>query len=273
MAWRSTGPVSWSLSSTVNEHPKGRLNTANSTSRNNVRTLLPKYLRLSRHIIDSIRNGKLPVGGRVPSENELIQRFGVSNTIARKALQETERAGWVLRVKGKGTFVRQNRVDRAVTRILGFTRNMREAGRTPSTRVIRVRVRKGGHQLTVNGRLHAMRGPLCELERVRFADGVPMMREVRYISMQLCPGIDKQPLHESLYDLYEREYGMQLTQVDQTLSAIQVPDALLDVFGLASSVPAFRVEGITFCGKELVLEMEDSIYRGDMYRFSVQATR
>jgi GntR family transcriptional regulator len=254
-------------------HEGAHLHTTRPSPRRNTDPALPKYLRVSRHIIENIRNGKLPVGAKVPSENELIRRFRVSNTIARKALQETERAGWVLRIKGKGTFVRQKRVDRAVTRILGFTRNMREAGRVPSTKVIRARVRPGGHQLTVNGRLYSMRGPLCELERVRFADGVPMMREIRYVSLELCPGIDRQPLDESLYDLYEREYGLQLTEVDQTLSAIQVPQSLLDLFDLASAAPAFRVEGVTFCGKELVLEMEDSIYRGDMYRFSVQATR
>jgi len=234
---------------------------------------LPKYLRINREIIGAIQNGKLPVGGLVPSENEIIQRFQVSNTIARKALQEAERAGWVVRIKGKGTFVRQNRVDRSVTRILGFTRNMREAGRTPSTQLVRGLVHKAGQQLTINGRLYVLRGPLCQIERLRFADGVPMMRETRYISLAFCPGIQNKPLEGSLYDLYEHDYALQLTQVDQTLSAILVPSELLKVFGLEEPVPAFRVEGVTFCGKELILEMEDSIYRGDMYRFSVKATR
>jgi len=234
---------------------------------------LPKYRRISSEIIAMIQSGKLPVGGLVPSENELIRRFRVSNTIARKALQDAEQTGWVVRVKGKGTYVRQNRVDRSITRILGFTRNMLEAGRTPTTKLVRTLVHKGAHQLIVNGRLHVLRGPLCQIERVRFCDGIPMMREIRYISMAFCPGIEKKPLEGSLYDLYEREYGLQLMQVDQTLSAIQVPEEMLNVFGLDAPVPAFRVEGVTFCGKELILEMEDSIYRGDMYRFSVKATR
>jgi len=237
------------------------------------RVALPKYLRISRDIIGLIQSGKLPVGELVPSENELIQRYGVSNTIARKALQEAEAAGWVVRVKGKGTFVRQNRVDRSVTRILGFTRNMREAGRTPSTKLVRALVHKVGQHLTVNGRLYVLRGPLCQIERVRFADGIPMMREIRYISLAFCPEIQKKPLEGSLYDLYEQDYGLQLTQVDQTLSAIRVPRELWKVFGLEAAVSAFRVEGVTFCGKEMILEMEDSIYRGDMYRFSVKATR
>jgi GntR family transcriptional regulator len=150
---------------------------------------------------------------------------------------------------------------------------MREAGRVPSTRLVGALVHKGGHQLTLNGRLYVLRGPVCQIERVRLADGEPMMREIRYISLAFCPGIQNKPLEDSLYDLYEQDYGLQLTQVDQVLSAIQVPEELLDVFGLKSPVPAFRVEGVTFCGKEMILEMENSIYRGDRYRFSVKATR
>jgi GntR family transcriptional regulator len=234
---------------------------------------LPKYLRISRDIIAMIQSGKLSVGGLVPSENELIRRFRVSNTIARKALQEAEQTGWVVRVKGKGTYVRQTRVDRPITRILSFTRNMLEAGRTPATKLVRSLVHKGEHQLIVNRRLYVLRGPLCQIERVRFSDGVPMMREIRYISLAFCPEIQKKPLEGSLYDLYERDYGLQLMQVDQTLSAVQVPEELLNVFDLEAPVPAFRVEGVTFCGKELILEMEDSIYRGDLYQFSVKATR
>ncbi len=32
-----------------------------------------------------------------------------------------------------------------------------------------------------------------------------------------------------------------------------------------------KAEGVTFCDGELILEAEESIYRGDKYKFSVQA--
>jgi GntR family transcriptional regulator len=41
-----------------------------------------------------------------------------------------------MRVKGKGTFVRDFAVVRAIDRIFGFTRNMVEAGRKPTTRLL-----------------------------------------------------------------------------------------------------------------------------------------
>jgi len=80
--------------------------------------IVPKYYRISRQIIERIRSGELRPGMRVPSENELIRRHGISNTTARKALHEIEAEGWCTRVKGKGTFVRERSVQRSATRIL-----------------------------------------------------------------------------------------------------------------------------------------------------------
>ena len=42
---------------------------------------------------------------------------------------------------------------------------------------------------------------------------------------------------------------------------------------MEGQIPALKVEGVTYSAKELIIEMEESIYRGDMYRFSVRATR
>ncbi len=224
-------------------------------------------------IVAQIRRGKLVPGVRVPSENDLIKAYGVSNTTSRRVLLELERAGWATRIKGKGTFVCDGRVDRSATKILGFTRNMTEAGRTPSTQLISAKTRRRGLGLSVNDRRYVLSGPVCQIKRLRLADGVPMMIETRYVSTDLCPGIGKKDLEGSLYDIYEHDYGLQLTRIDQGLSAIIINGEKAGFTGIKSEIPAFCVEGVTFCAKELVLEMEESIYRGDMYRFSVRATR
>lgn len=233
---------------------------------------IPKYFSISRDIIGLIQSGDLVPGVQIPSENEIIEQYGVSNTTARRALQDIERAGWVTRIKGKGTYVRHNKVDRSATRILGFTRNMIEAGRNPSTRLLDVRVVQSSRSLTINRRKYTLEGPVCVIERVRYADNIPIMKETRYIATQFCPDIDKNNLEASLYEIYESDYGIQLLQIDQILSAEILEGEELSLFELRVPIPAFRVEGVTFCGKELILEMENSLYRGDMYQFLVKAT-
>lgn len=233
----------------------------------------PKYFQISREIIERIQNGELAVNAPVPSETEIIEKYEVSNTTARKALHELEKGGWVTRIKGKGTFVRNLAVERSITRIFGFTKNMIEAGRKPSTRLIGLHLRKGDYTRAINGREYRLKGPLCELTRLRLADGFPMMKETRYVSLKICPGIQRRNLEQSLYKIFNRDYGIHLTEINQMLSAIMLERDWLEVFEVQKPIPAFRVEGVSFCGKNLIVEMEDSVYRGDMYRFAAKATR
>ena len=234
--------------------------------------VLPKYQAISRDIIRSISGGKLVPGMHVPSENQIISRYGVSNTTARKALLEVEHAGWAVRIKGKGTLVTARPVTRSATRILGFTRNMIEAGFTPSTRVLSREILKAGYIADINGRRYRMKGPVCRIRRLRFGNSIPMMVEVRYISCALCPGIETRDLSASLYNLYEKEYRLSLTEVHQMVSAVTLDAEALELFGIEEPVPGLLVEGVTFRGKEIILEMEKSLYRGDRYRFAVRAT-
>ena len=232
-----------------------------------------KYLSISRDIIQKIQSGELMPGMRVPSENEIISKFQVSSTTARKALNELEQSGYASKIKGKGTFVLVRNVERSVTRILGFSKNMRQAGFLPSTRVLDSKIIKSGYSMTINGRWYSMKGPVTKIKRLRFADSIPMMLEERYISIELCPDIDRKDLNDSLYNIYEDNYGLQLTEVNQMLSAQIVKDPEVQkLFNIKDEIPAFLVNGVTFCGKETILEMESSIYRGDKYSFSVKAT-
>lgn len=231
----------------------------------------PKYFQISREIIGRIQRGELAPGAAVPSENELIGKHRVSNTTARKVLNELEKGGWAVRVKGKGTFVKEFAVVRAINRIFGFTRNMMEAGRKPSTKLLGLRLREQDHTQTINGRQFTLKGPFYEIERLRLADGIPMMKETRCISQRLCPGIQRRNLEHSLYDIFEKHYEIHLTEINQMLSAVALDSAWFKVFDVNKSIPALRVEGVSFCGKNIIVEMEDSIYRGDIYRFAAKA--
>ena len=233
----------------------------------------PKYFQIRRKIVGAIQRGDLAPGAPVASENEIIKQHGVSNTTARKVLLELEKEGWVNRIKGKGTFVRDFPVVRAINRIFGFTRNMVEAGRKPATRLIGFHLREGNHSQTINGREFTLMGPYCEIDRLRLADGIPMMKETRYISMTLCPDIQRRNLEQSLYEVFEEHYGIQLTEINQMLSAIVLDGEWLQVFQVDRPIPAFRVEGASFCGKDMIVEMENAVYRGDMYRFAAKAMR
>lgn len=61
----------------------------------------PKYIEISKAIIAKIEAGELLPGDKVPSENELINMYKISNTTARKSLLEVELQGWANPDQGK----------------------------------------------------------------------------------------------------------------------------------------------------------------------------
>lgn len=64
-----------------------------------------RYLEIAEELADELADQ--PTGTRVPSEHELVDRFGVGRSAARAAIEELERRGMVRRVKGAGTFVQR----------------------------------------------------------------------------------------------------------------------------------------------------------------------
>jgi DNA-binding LacI/PurR family transcriptional regulator len=64
-----------------------------------------KYETLIGYIKNSIESGLLPVGEKVLSEPEISKKFNISRNTIRQAMKELESAGYLYRVRGKGTFV------------------------------------------------------------------------------------------------------------------------------------------------------------------------
>lgn len=65
----------------------------------------PKYQMLRDYIIETIQSGKIGVGEKIYSENDLAESFEISRSTVRQAIGELVNEGWLYRIQGKGTFV------------------------------------------------------------------------------------------------------------------------------------------------------------------------
>lgn len=57
------------------------------------------------YITDSIRDGRLDPGDKLPTESEIMRILGVSRTVVREAISHMQAAGLVETRHGIGTFV------------------------------------------------------------------------------------------------------------------------------------------------------------------------
>lgn len=67
---------------------------------------IPKYKIIETELLSQIKSGKVTVGQKVPTEHALSEKFEVSRLTARKALSNLENLGYLERMPGKGTYVK-----------------------------------------------------------------------------------------------------------------------------------------------------------------------
>lgn len=92
---------------------------------------------------------------------------------------------------------------------------MIEAGRKPATTLLGMHLRDEDHSQIINGRPFTLKGPFYETERLRLADGIPMMTETRSISQRVCPGIQRRNLEQWLYAIFKKHYDIDLTEINR----------------------------------------------------------
>ena len=110
-----------------------------------------------------------------------------------------------------------------------------------------------------------------KIHLLRYADE-EIVDELRYISLTLCPDINRAPIETSYFKLYETRYRLKIEEVSQTFSAeIMRPNARENNFELKKTTAMFVMDSAVVCTDQKVVEIERSYYRGDKYKFAVVA--
>ena len=76
-----------------------------------------KYLRIESDILAAIKDGRLKPGDKLPGQSEMKRRYGVSAITVRKAFADLINDGYLVGVKGSGTYVARRQMIRALTSI------------------------------------------------------------------------------------------------------------------------------------------------------------
>jgi GntR family transcriptional regulator len=232
-------------------------------------TYKPKYIQLVDLLRHEILSGNMKGGDKLLSENELRHKYKVSSTTVRKAIDILRNYGLITRIQGIGTFVRERPVQRSLEKILSFTKNMEQVGLKPYTTVLEKRVVKATGIYAE--KLEVEKGKkIFRLRRLRFGDDTPMLLETRYINLSLCPEIYKTNLTGSLYEIYEKRYGIKLFKAKQHLRIAFLKEKEARLLECKPGAPSFLVTGVTYSDKDEPVEYEESLYRGDEYDFFVE---
>jgi GntR family transcriptional regulator len=71
----------------------------------NRQSFIPLYYQIKAWLMDSMARGELLQGDPIPSEDTIARESGVSRMTVRQAVNDLRIEGYVIRAKGRGTFV------------------------------------------------------------------------------------------------------------------------------------------------------------------------
>ncbi len=145
------------------------------------------YARVKQHLRDALAAGTYAPGALMPSEAELVARFGVSRMTVNRALRELQSEGLVERVQGVGTFAAGlHKVSSSLT-LRDLHEEIAERGHVHRAVVHLQREERAGAELAAQLGL-ATGAPVFHTLIVHLENEVPLQCEDRYVNPAAAPG-------------------------------------------------------------------------------------
>ncbi|MDD4295428.1 MAG: GntR family transcriptional regulator, partial [Ruminiclostridium sp.] len=82
---------------------------------------VPLYCQLRNIILEKIESGFFAEDSKIPSEQDLCEKYGISRPTVRQAINELTNNGQLYKLKGKGTFVTKRKSNINIKDYNGFT--------------------------------------------------------------------------------------------------------------------------------------------------------
>jgi len=201
------------------------------------------YMQIKELLTARIGKGDWLPGAIIPSEIQLAQELGVSQGTVRKAITELVERNVLTRKQGRGTFVSTHDHDRA---LFHFFHIANEDGEKvlPESRVLHCRRRNVSRREAL--RLGLVAGTrIIVIERTRNFDEIPVIIETVTVPADLFSELGKDRNHElpnTLYELYEKQYGITIHSANERLRAIPASAQEASLLNVEAGSPLLEIE-------------------------------
>ncbi len=167
----------------------------------------PLYKQLQDQILESIQNGTLKPGDKLPTELELSKTNNISRVTVRAALDSLTSEGYLVRIPGKGTFISKDKLKKNVAETIGFSDTCRLQNKVPGAKVLKCVI----EDATLSDQQHLCLQPgdkVINIERIRYADNVPISVEYSRFPSSYSFLLQEDLNNKSLYEILKTKYGI-----------------------------------------------------------------
>jgi GntR family transcriptional regulator len=226
------------------------------------------YEQIADRLRDYIASHNQP-GMQLQTDDALMQRYSVSRSTVRKAVQRLVEEGVLFRRRGKGTFVSQPvpKIVHSLDRLAPFFETFRKVGADLHTEVIDSFWEESpdlppeldgwGRPVFTFLRLYRSRGIPHALTRVRVPAEIG--RHLSRADVESTP----------IYDVLQSKLGLRVMKADNLVSCQQPSASISQLLGLSQSSFLLVLDRISRDESGAPVEMTTHFLRPDVYQLSV----
>ena len=232
-----------------------------------------KYEKIEQYILNLIAEQNLKPGNKIPTEIELCRQSGYSRMTINKALNHLAQEGYIVRTRGKGSFVASPSVHKQLPQFRSFSDDMKSIGLKAGSKLLSYSVIHAKENPFVKEKLQLEDDDLVhDFIRLRTGSDTPIALSHTWISEKLIPVIPPSQLEHSLVEYIKEQYSIKPEHVEVTFSAKIPTEEQKKLLQLnrqeALLISAHATYG-DFHGEILPYEYVETSYNSDLYTYSM----
>lgn len=233
---------------------------------------VPLYVQIRRALRQDMLNNVLEPGQRLPSEDELAVKFGVSRMTVRQGISELVEEGLLYRRHGVGTFVAYPHLERDHTHLTSFYESAQQEGLEMSVRVLALEVLPAKPRIAQQLALED--GELViRVKTLRILDRTPVTLHDAYIPYALIPELLTENLATShIWDILEA-HGLRVKRAIQSMEAREADEDISCLLEIDEGAPVLFKERTVYLDNGKPVEFTYCYNRGDRYRLTISLDR
>jgi GntR family transcriptional regulator len=238
---------------------------------------IPLYYQLENLLREKITSGSFAPGEQLPTESDLIEQYNVSRITVRQALSALADEGLIERQQGRGTFVAQRKTRKRkfaeATHLTGSLDELIEMGSDTPVKMLefnRIEANKQEAEL-----LQVKTGsPIYVLKRLRMQEGKPYGLIFNYLPEEIGDQLTEEQLNSGkILRTIESKFGFHLDEARQEIKAELADPYVASLLGVRVGSALLSIERTVFTDEGKPVEFVHTLYRSDLYGFSVRLKR
>ncbi len=242
-----------------------------------VSSRIPLYYQLENVLREKITSGTFASGGRIPTEIELIKQYNVSRITVRQALRSLAEDGLIERRQGRGTYVAERKsARRKFTGKIHLTGSLDELiamGMDTPVKVLEMNlVDADTHEAEL---LELKAGtPIYRLKRLRMNENKPFGLIINYLPEEIGSRLTIAELSSgALLHTIESKLGYNLDNARQEIKAELSDPYVANLLDIRVGTALLSIERTVYTDKGVPVEFVHTLYRSDLYGYSVNLVR